>query len=76
MFWGPCTRYGFAFDAVRTGYVPDPGTYPVVVRVLEMLAGHAINVVGGALDADGVPTPRGGPAWSRKTLRDLALDDV
>src|SRR5215218_5238296 len=40
MFWGPCTRYGFAFDA------------------------------------DGVPTPRGGPAWSRKTLRDLALDDV
>src|SRR5215213_10689303 len=77
MFWGPRTRYGFAFDADRTGYVPDPGTMPVVVRVLEMLAaGHAINVVGRALDADGVPTPRGGPAWSRKTLRDLALDDV
>jgi recombinase len=72
----PRPRYGFAYDASRTGYVVDPETMPVVVRIFEMLAaGHAINVVARALDEDGVPTPRGGDAWSRRTIREAALDD-
>jgi site-specific DNA recombinase len=73
----PWPRYGFAFDGDRTAYVVDPETMPVVVRILGMLAeGHAINVVGRTLDAEGVPTPKNGAGWSRKTIRDMALDDL
>jgi DNA invertase Pin-like site-specific DNA recombinase len=73
----PHPRYGFAYNADRTGYVIDPDTMPVVRRVFSMLAdGHSIRAVAHALDDDCVPTPRGGTSWSRRTLREIALDDV
>ncbi|MBA2443082.1 MAG: DUF1348 family protein [Rubrobacter sp.] len=77
----PKPRYGFSYvrdeHGKAVGYEPDPRTMPVVVRVFSMLAdGHPIRSVAAALDADGVRTPRGGVAWSRRTIREMALDDV
>jgi len=73
----PRPRYGFAYNADRTTYVVDPGTMAVVRRIFGMLAdGYAVRAVALALDADGVPTPRGGTSWSRRTVREMALDDV
>ncbi len=73
----PSPRFGFRYDGARTGYEVDAETMPVMRRIFEMLAaGEPVKAVASVLDADGVSTPRGGAAWSRRTIREMALDDV
>ncbi len=79
----PRPRYGFAYNAARTGYVPDPETMPTVLRIFGMLSeGYTLASVALALDQSGVKTPKGStpdnpnPKWSRATLREMALDDT
>lgn len=77
----PLPRYGFQYardnEGGRAVYEADPATMPVVVRVFGMLAdGYAVKDVARTLDNDGIPTPRNGWEWSRRTLREMALKDV
>jgi len=49
----------------------------VVRRVFAMLdSGASINAVQSALEADGVEAPRGGPRWSRDTIRNMVREDT
>ncbi len=77
----PKPRFGFAHledgRGKNVGYAIDPLAMPVVLRVFAMVAaGHGVRATGRALDSDNVPPPRGGAEWSRRTLREMVLDDV
>jgi len=77
----PKPRFGFAHledgRGKNVAYAIDPLTMPVVLRVFSMVAaGHGVRATGRALDSDNVPTPRGGASWSRRTIREMILDDV
>lgn len=77
----PTPRYGFRYahdaDGKRVGYEIDPENMAVVRRIFELLAeGHSVRALAATLDGEGVPTPRGGRQWSRRTLREMALDEV
>lgn len=74
-------RYGFAYtrDAggVTGGYRVKQGEMATVRRVLSMLADSAsVKGVAAALEADGIPAPRGGRVWSRFTVRTIAKEDA
>ena len=50
---------------------------PNVLGISWMLAGgHAIHAAARALEDDGVSAPRGGTSWSRRTLREMVLEDT
>ena len=77
----PRPRYGFSYvrdgDGKPVGYKLDPDTMPIVLRIFSMLAdGYAIHAAARALEDDGVPAPRGGIYWSRRTVREIALEDT
>ncbi|MBA3471841.1 MAG: recombinase family protein [Rubrobacter sp.] len=76
---GACARatYGFAFNEERDGYVIDTTTMPVVRRIFSMIGeeGMSINAVKTLLEHEGVPTPSGGTIWSKKTIREMILND-
>jgi site-specific DNA recombinase len=56
---------------------PDPETAPVVRRIVaEVAAGRPFTHIARDLDADGVPTETGAPAWHITTVRGIAANDV
>jgi hypothetical protein len=74
----PRPRYGFRFDADRTGYVVDEEEVRIVGRILEMVEAQAcsLHTVSKILEREGVPAPSGGVLWSRMTIRNVIKDDV
>lgn len=76
---GACARatYGFAFNEGRDGYVIDTSAMQIVRRIFSMIGekGMSINAVKALLERSGVPTPSGGTVWSKKTIREMVLDD-
>jgi site-specific DNA recombinase len=74
----PRPRYGFQFNADRTGFVVDEGEMRVVRRIIEMVGAQAcsLHAVQRAFAQEGVPAPSGGVLWSRTTIRNVVLDDV
>jgi site-specific DNA recombinase len=76
---GACARatYGFSFNERRDSYVIDAKTMPVVRRIFSMIGeeGMSINAVKTLLEREGVPTPSGGTIWSKKTIREMVLND-
>lgn len=73
-------RYGFR--AVRSekgrvvGYEVNEETMAVVRTVFAMLdAGESIHAVQVALEREGIEAPRGGPRWSRDTIRNMVRED-
>ncbi len=76
----PRPRFGFRYrveDGERVGYEVDEPKMAIVRRIFSMLAdGHSINGTARTLDGEGVPTPRGGLNWSRRTIIEMAREDV
>ena len=73
---GPPT-YGFAYNEARDNYVVVEETMANVWRIFRMVGveGHTIYAVKVAFDREGIPTPGGAAYWSKKTIRDVILDD-
>jgi DNA invertase Pin-like site-specific DNA recombinase len=85
IFGGGRPRYGFRYRSgpnqagrmVNVGYEPNPETMPNVARVFEMLAsGGSLRAVQREFEQAGIPNPSGEPEWSRRTIRNIVLDDV
>ena len=77
----PRPRYGFSYvrdgKGRPVGYEVREPEMAVVRRIFAMLdAGSSINAVQAALEADGVRAPRGGPLWSRDTIRNAVREDT
>jgi hypothetical protein len=74
---GRSPRYGFNVNASRDGYEVDEERMRVVRRIFrEVAEGSALRAIKLALEAEGVPTPRGGGFWDRFFFRNCVLDDV
>lgn len=80
---GHTANYGFAFNEDRDGYVIREDHMAVVRRIMHMVAeGTSIYSVKKTLEDEGVPTPpkpkqpEGGRRWSKRTIRDIVLDDL
>jgi len=59
-------------DGRTVGYEVDEGEMPTVRRILQEAApGAGIKTITDRLNAERVPTPRGGPMWNRPSVRDL-----
>lgn len=70
-------RYGHQFTPDKTGYLPDPDTADVVRRIFDLaLGGTAIRRIGIILDADGVPTPKGGKFWRPGVIHNILADPI
>jgi site-specific DNA recombinase len=70
-------KYGYRFNADRSGYEIDPATAAVVRRIKdEVLIGKPLRRVCLDLVADGVPTPARSAigAWYPSTVRDILTD--
>jgi len=77
----PRPRYGFSYvrdeRGRSVGYEVCEPEMAVVRRIFAMLdAGSSIYAVQAALEADGVKAPRGGPRWSRDTIRNAVREDT
>ena len=77
----PRPRYGFSYvrddRGTPVGYVVDDREMAVVRRIFDMLAsGTSIHAVQAALEADGIKAPRGGPRWSRDTIKNIVREDT
>lgn len=56
-------------DDGRPALEPDPDTSTIVRRIFELVAsGWSLGSIAQALDADGIPTPRGAARWHRETI--------
>ena len=69
----------FAFKYAPDGesFVVVPEKMAVVERIMrEVAAGTPILAVKHALERDGIPSPTGKELWSRRTLRDITLEDA
>ncbi len=74
---GRCANYGFEYSADRTNYVVVEERMRVVRRVVRMAAdGMAVLGIKRALDAEGVPTPSGGPYWHCVPIESFITDDL
>ena len=75
---GPQSDYGFRYNDDRDGYEVDEVRMALVRRIFRMVGmeGMTLNAVGGKLEAEGIPAPRGGRHWNRPTLRKFILSDV
>lgn len=61
---GSAPPYGYAWNADRTAYVPDPATAPIVRRIFhEVVQGRSTRAIRIGLDADGIPTPSQRQEW-------------
>ncbi|CAA9348400.1 MAG: hypothetical protein AVDCRST_MAG93-6999 [uncultured Chloroflexia bacterium] len=59
-------------DGRTVGYEVDESEMPTVRRILQEAAlGAGIKTITDRLNAERVPTPRGGPRWNRPSVRDL-----
>jgi site-specific DNA recombinase len=74
----PRPRFGFDFDAERTGYLVNEEQMRIVRRVFEMVGAQALSLhaVRKTLERVAVPAPNGGAYWSRTTIKNIVLDDV
>ena len=73
---GHPVNYGFRMNATGDGYKVDEERMPVVRRLMGLVAeGHALTAVARGLEADGIPSPRGG-RWNTRAVRAFVLDDV
>lgn len=62
---------------VNVGYVVDPKKMPNVARVFDVVAaGGNLRAVQREFEQAGIPNPSGKPTWSRRTIRNMVLDDV
>jgi DNA invertase Pin-like site-specific DNA recombinase len=69
---------GVKVDPERDGkaLVPDPKTAPLVERIFEMrVDGHSWVDIGKWLEAQKVPSPRGG-SWAVSTLRNMIANEM
>jgi site-specific DNA recombinase len=74
---GRSPRYGFEINASRDGYEVDEERMRVVRRIFRGVAeGSTLRAIKLALEAEAVPTPRGGRFWDRSFFRNCVLDDV
>lgn len=76
---GARPRYGYAFNADRTGFELDPATASVVLRMRdECLRGLPLRRICANLMADGVPTPGRSPrgVWLPGTVRNILTDSA
>jgi site-specific DNA recombinase len=73
----PCPNFGFRLNEARDGYVVDEETMPAVRRMFQMVGDKAssIHAVKKALEAEGIPAPRGGRIWSKNTIRYMLRQD-
>ena len=71
-------NYGFEVNAARDGYDIDEEAMRVVRRIFRMagVEKRSLNSIKKALEAEGVPTPKGKKYWSTKVLRAFVLKDV
>jgi len=71
-------NYGFEVNAARDGYDIDEEAMRVVRRIFRMagVEKRSLNSIKKALEAEGVPTPKGKTYWSTKVLRAFVLKDV
>jgi site-specific DNA recombinase len=69
--------FGFKLNEARDGYVVNEETMQIVRRIFQEVAdGAGLYHVKRALEAEAVPSPSGGPHWSRSTLRDFLRKDT
>jgi hypothetical protein len=73
---GPPT-YGFTYNEARDNYVVVEETMANIWRIFRMVGveGCTIYAVKAAFDREEIPTPGGAAYWSKKTIRDVILDD-
>jgi site-specific DNA recombinase len=73
----PCPNYGFQLNEAHDAYVVNEATMPVLRRMFRMVGAEAnsIYAVKKALEAEGIPAPRGGRTWSKHTIRYILLQD-
>jgi site-specific DNA recombinase len=72
-----CANYGFEYSADHTIYVVVEERMRAARRVVGMAAeGMAVHGVKRELDAEGVPTPSGGPYWHCAPIESFVTDDV
>ncbi len=69
--------YGFEYNRARENLVVNEEKMDKVRRIFRMVGveGSSIYAVKVAFDREGIPTPRGAEYWSKKTIRDVILDD-
>ena len=77
----PRPRYGFSYARDEkgrpVGYEVCEPEMAVVRGILAMLdSGASIRAVQMSLEADGIKAPRGGPLWSRDTIRNAVREDT
>jgi site-specific DNA recombinase len=74
---GGSPPYGFTYNEGRDNYVVVEETMANVRRIFRMVAveGRTIYACKVAFDREGIPTPGGAVYWSKKTIRDVILDD-
>jgi site-specific DNA recombinase len=72
------TKYGFKLNEASDGYRVAEANMTVVRRIFRMIAseGASIHRVKKTLEQALVPTPDGGRYWSKKTIREMVLNDV
>jgi len=69
--------FGFKLNGRRDGYVVDEDQMAVVRRIFQLVAdGASLHGVKRILEREGVPSPSGGQAWSRSTLRVFVKRDA
>jgi site-specific DNA recombinase len=69
--------FGFKLNGTRDGYVVDEDQMAVVQRIFQLVAdGASLHGVKRVLEREGVPSPSGGQAWSRSTLRVFVKRDA
>src|SRR5215204_415244 len=69
--------YGFEYNEARDNYMVNEEKMVNVRRIFFMVGveGRPINAVKVAFDREGVPTPGAAAYWSKKTIRDVILND-
>lgn len=59
------------------GYEASEAERPTVRRIFqEVASGLGIKTITARLDKEGVPTPKGGPSWKRRSIRDMIASDL
>ena len=74
---GGAPPYGFAYNEARDNYVVVEETMANVRRIFRMVGveGCTIYAVKVTFDRERIPTPGGAIYWSKKTIRDVILED-
>lgn len=65
----PSRPYGAAKTEDGKGWVVDEATAPALARILELAASRSYETAAATLNAEGVPSRRGGPWWDGSVSR-------